>query len=81
MPPMLSPMSQCTIANLALIPVVDVTQCPIDHAKAIKVSILSVTHLAKAKVIAIWIDCLNTPIAFFGDQCVETLEFFVINNP
>jgi hypothetical protein len=41
MPTMLSPMSQSSIANLALIPVVDVAQCPINHPKAIKVAILS----------------------------------------
>jgi hypothetical protein len=43
---MLSPMSQSTIANLALITMVDVSQCPIDHAKAIKVSVFGVSHLA-----------------------------------
>jgi hypothetical protein len=59
---MLSPMSQSSIANLALIPVIDVSQCPVNHAKAIKVSVLGVTHLSKPKVIAIWIDCLHTPI-------------------
>jgi hypothetical protein len=77
---MLSPMCQSTIANLALIPVIDVSQCPINHAKAIEVAILSVAHLTQSKVIAIGIDCLNTPIAFLCDQCVETLEFFVVHN-
>jgi hypothetical protein len=81
MPPMLSPMCQSTIANLALISVIDVPQCPINHAKAIKVSILSVSHLTQTKVIAIGIDCLDTPIAFLGYQCVKALEFFVIHNP
>jgi hypothetical protein len=81
MPPVLSPMSQCTIANLALIPVIDVSQCPINHAIAIEVSILSVAHLTQPKVIAIGIDCLHTPIAFLGYQCVKTLKLFVINNP
>jgi hypothetical protein len=60
-------MSQSTIANLALIPVIDVSQCPINHAKAIEVSVLSVSHLPKPKVIAIWINSFNTPIAFFCD--------------
>jgi hypothetical protein len=59
---MLSPMCQSTIAYLALIPMIDVSQCPVDHAKAIKVSVLCVSHLAKPKVIAIGIDCLHTPI-------------------
>jgi hypothetical protein len=59
----------------------NVSEAPINHAKAIEVSILCITHLAKPKVIAIWIDRLHTPIAFLCDQCVETLEFFVINNP
>jgi hypothetical protein len=62
MPPMLSPMCQSTIANLALIPVIYVSQCPINHAKAIKVSILCVSHLTQSKMIAIGIDGLNTPI-------------------
>jgi hypothetical protein len=78
---MLSPMSQCSIAYLALIPVVDVSQCPVDHAKAIKVSIFGVTHLAQSKVIAIGIDCLHTPIAFLCDQYVKALKFFVVYNP
>jgi hypothetical protein len=81
MPPMLSPMCQSTIANLALIPMIDVSQCPIDHAKAIKVSVLCISHLAQSKVISIGIDCLNTPIAFLRDQCVKALKLFVINNP
>jgi hypothetical protein len=59
---MLSPMCQSTIANLALIPVIDVSQCPINHTKAIKVSVFSVTHLAQSEMIAIGIDCLHTPI-------------------
>ena len=80
MPPMLSPMCQSTIANLALIPVIDVPQCPVNHTKPIEVSILGVPHLTQTKVIAVWIDSLNTPIAFLGDQCVETLEFFVVHN-
>jgi hypothetical protein len=64
---MLSPMSQSSIAYLALIPVVDVSESPINHAKAIKVSILCVAHLTQAKVIAIGIDSFHTPIAFFCD--------------
>jgi hypothetical protein len=62
MPTMLSPMSQSSIANLALIPVIDIAQCPIDHPEAIKVSILGITHLAQTKVFPIGIDCLHTPI-------------------
>jgi hypothetical protein len=78
---MLSPMSQSTIANLALIPVIDVPQCPINHAKAIEVSILSVPHLTQSKVIAIGIDCFHTPIAFLCYQCVKAFHFFPIDNP
>jgi hypothetical protein len=74
-------MSQSTIANLALISVIDISECPVNHAKAIKVSILCVSHLPKPKVIAIWIDCLHTPIAFLCNQCVKALEFFVVYNP
>jgi len=80
MPPVLSPMRQSTIANLALISVIDVSQCPINHAKAIQIAILCVSHLTQTKVITIGIDCLNTPIAFLGYQCVKALEFFVIDN-
>jgi hypothetical protein len=58
--------------------VIYIAQTPINHTKAIKVSILSVSHLAQPKVIAIGIDCLHTPIAFLGYQCVKALEFFVI---
>ena len=60
---------------------IDVLEAPVDHAIPIKVSILGIAHLTQTKVIAIWIDCLNTPIAFFGDQLIETLELFVVNNP
>jgi Ni,Fe-hydrogenase I small subunit len=81
MPPMLLPMSQSSIANLALIPVIDIAQCPIDHPEAIKILILRITHLSKTKVFSIWIDCINTPIAFFSYQCVKALSFFPINNP
>jgi len=59
----------------------NVSEAPVNHAIPIKVAILGVSHLTQTKVIAVWIDCLNTPIAFFCDQCVETLEFFVVNNP
>jgi hypothetical protein len=67
MPPMLSPMCQSSIANLALISVIDIAKAPVNHAKAIKIAVLSVSHLAKPKVIAIGIDSLNTPIAFLCD--------------
>jgi hypothetical protein len=46
MPPMLSPMSQRSIAYLALIPVIDVSESPVNHAKAIEVSVFCVSHLA-----------------------------------
>jgi hypothetical protein len=59
---MLSPMCQSTIANLALIPMIDVSQCPINHAKAIEVSVLGVAHLTQSEMIAIRINGLNTPI-------------------
>ena len=59
----------------------NVTKAPVNHAIAIKVAILRVTHLAKTKVIAIGIDCIDTPIAFFCDQRVKALEFFVVNDP
>ncbi len=81
MPPMLSPMSQSTIANLALITMIDVSECPVNHAIAIEVAVLGVTHLAKPKVIAIRIDSFNSPIAFLCNQCVKALKFFVIHNP
>jgi hypothetical protein len=81
MPPMLSPMCQCSIAYLALIPVIYVSQCPINHAIPIKVAILSIAHLAKPKVIAIGIDSFYSPIAFLGYQCIKALKFFVVNDP
>jgi Ni,Fe-hydrogenase I small subunit len=80
MPPMLSPMSQSTIANLALIPVIDVSQCPVNHAKAIKVSVLCISHLTQSKVIAIGIDSFNSPIAFFCDQDVKAFHLLPIDN-
>jgi hypothetical protein len=55
---------------------VDIAQCPIDHPIAIKVSILWITHLSKTKVFSIWIDCINTPIAFFCYQCVKAFHLF-----
>jgi hypothetical protein len=80
MPPMLSPMSQSSIANLALIPVIDIAQCPINHPIPIKVAILCISHLSKTKVFSIWIDCINTPIAFLCNQCVKALHLFPIDN-
>jgi hypothetical protein len=77
---MLSPMSQCTIANLSFIPMINVSQCPVDHAIPIKVPVFGVSHLAQSKVIAIGIDCLYTPIAFLGYQCVKALHLFPRDN-
>ena len=39
------------------------SQCPINHAKAIKVSIQRIAHLAYSEMRSI--DCIHTPIAFF----------------
>ncbi len=81
MPPMLSPMCQCTIANLSRISVIYIAQSPVNHAIPIKVAILSVAHLTKPKVIAIGIDSFYTPIAFLSYQCVKALKLFVVNDP
>jgi hypothetical protein len=80
MPPMLSPMSQSSIAYLALISMIDVSQCPINHAIAIEVSVFGVAHLTQSKVIAIGIDCFHTPIAFLGYQYVKAFHLLPIDN-
>ncbi len=47
---------------------------PATAASAEDLARFGITHLTKPKVIAIWIDCLNTPIAFLCNQCVEALK-------
>jgi len=74
-------MCQCTIAYFALIPVIYVSQCPVNHAITIKVAILSVAHLAKPKVIATGIDSFYSPIAFLGYQCIKALKLTPIYDP
>jgi hypothetical protein len=64
MPTMLSPMSQSSIANLALISVIDIAQCPINHPIAIKVSDTWDYAFVQDQMFSIWIDCINTPICF-----------------
>lgn len=59
----------------------DVSETPINHPKAIEVSILRISHLSKSKVISIWIDGINTPIRFLSDQLIKALKFFVVNYP
>jgi hypothetical protein len=60
--------------------VFDIPEAPVNHSKPVKVLIFGVSHLAQTKVFAIWINCLNSPIRFFCDQHIETLELFVIHN-